>query len=89
MRVKHKQFSASFLALTLVIGVTLTVRAEETSNNARINELVSICEGPTPKEMPEIKYELEKQPPRLIPAALRTRLRRKIFLSQEEFREFR
>lgn len=49
--------AASFLACAVA-----NVKAEETSNNARINELVSIAEGSATEEMPEIKYELEKQP---------------------------
>jgi len=50
------------ISLCLIGGLTLAARAEETSNNARINELVSIAEGPQSEQMPEIKYELEKQP---------------------------
>ncbi|HEY9714214.1 MAG TPA: cupin domain-containing protein, partial [Chroococcales cyanobacterium] len=43
-------------------GLAVKVRAEETSNNARINELVSIAEGTGTDQMPEIKYELESKP---------------------------
>jgi oxalate decarboxylase len=50
-------------ALSLLAGaLVVKARAEETSNNARINELVSIAEMNQSDEMPEIKYELEKKP---------------------------
>jgi oxalate decarboxylase len=62
MHIKQKRHVALLVALSLFAGLTLAGRAEETSNNARINELVSIAEGPTQQEMPEIKFELEKQP---------------------------
>lgn len=62
MHIRKSKLPTAILMFLLVLGTTMSVGAEETSNNARINELVSIAEGPNPQEMPEIKYELEKQP---------------------------
>ncbi len=54
----------------LICEPPVKVEAEETSNNARINELVSLAEMATngAEEMPEIKYELEKKPLSTYPA---------------------
>jgi len=62
MRFRNKKLPIATIALLGCSLLTLAVGAEETSNNARINELVSIAEASQSDEMPEIKYELEKQP---------------------------
>ena len=62
MKRATKKLSTLVLAAALICEFTIKAKAEETSNNARINELVSIAEATSSEEMPEIKYELEKQP---------------------------
>lgn len=74
MRIKKSKSPAVLFALgvfsaTTIFGaLNISASGEETSNNARINELVSIAEGTESLEMPEIKFELEKQPLSSYPA---------------------